>query len=186
MAARAADQETAMNKNTILETFVFDRGYIGLVVDDIPEGRMTEMPGKVGTHPAWQLGHMADTLDGCIKLLGGEGRFDEKWQGKFGRDTVPVADPKAYPSKSELIDALDERRETLVKVLKKTPDATFETELPLEEFRPFFPTIGRFLTFLLLSHEGMHCGQIAVWRKAAGLPQGLSRAEQLVAQPAGA
>jgi hypothetical protein len=177
-----------MLKDTMIELFNFQRRYIELLAADIPDSRMTEMPGNVGTHPAWQLGHLADCVDGAIALVGGDARFDDAWKKKFAKGSAVLPDRGAYPSKAELFEALDERRAVLNSLLAGITDEVLSAPLtgggPDSPAAPFFDTVEQFLTFLLLSHESMHCGQLAVWRKAAGMPPALSRAERMMKQPA--
>ena len=44
-----------------------------------------------------------------------------------------------------------------------------DKEHPSEDTRKFFPTIGAMVAFIMTSHEMDHLGQIAAWRRAAGL-----------------
>jgi len=164
-----------MASTLLLDTFRFQRGYLTLLVDDIPDGRMAEQFGPIVNHPAWQLGHMAWALDGIGSMLGGPKRFDDAWTARFGMHSSPTADRGAYPSKSELIAILDERRETFTKAYAAAPAELLKRTNPIERLAPLLPTIEHAVSFGMSTHEATHLGQLSIWRRAAGMPQALSR-----------
>jgi len=87
--------------------------------------------------------------------------------------STPIAHREEYPSKDELLRALDERRNTLSQAyLRATPE---ELAKPMADPRiaRIFPTVGRLIAYAMMFHEGTHLGQLAAWRKAAGLPAAL-------------
>jgi hypothetical protein len=87
----------------------------------------------------------------------------------------PIADRAHYPSKSELINVVDERRETLVKCCANLSDAQWQTANPIDGLRQPLPTVWHVMHFLMLTHESTHLGQLACWRRAQGLPMALSK-----------
>ena len=44
-----------------------------------------------------------------------------------------------------------------------------DAETPNEQTRAYFPTVGSMVVFIMTSHEMDHLGQVAAWRRAAGL-----------------
>jgi hypothetical protein len=164
-----------MNNSVILDEFAFQRNYITLLTDDIADEKMTAQPGGIVNHPAWHLGHLATAFDNFAQLLGCPRALDEAWSKKFGQQSVPSADRSAYPSKAELIRILDERRNAVVQAFAKTSSDDLAKPNPNAHAAALFPTVGVFILFGMLFHEGTHLGQLASWRKAAGMVPALSK-----------
>lgn len=158
-----------MNKDSILHLLAFQRNFIGRLVNDIPEEKMTAQPGGIVNHPAWQLGHLAYAQDQIVKWLGGALAL-EAWIPRFGRMSTPLPDRAAYESKQELLRVLDERRGEAARLLKSASADDLAKPVPNPNMVRVFPSIGNLVTFLATTHEGWHLGQIANWRRAMGMP----------------
>jgi hypothetical protein len=163
-----------VNKSVIIDVLKFQRSYLSLLVDDIPEARMTEQPGggAVPNHPAWQIGHLACVADNFTGMFGGEKTLGS-WAGLYGQGSKPVADPSTYGTKAELLRTLDERRGALARALERFPDESFRQPNPNPMLAKPLPTLEHVVQ-LLLMHEGTHLGQLAAWRRAAGMCEALS------------
>ncbi len=164
-----------MDNKTILEVYGFQRGYLSMLVDDIPDAQMTSQPKGAINHPAWQLGHLAIAADGACEVLGGTPRLDKAWGEKFGRGSIPRADRAGYPSKADLIGTLDERRGRLASLLAEATDALLKQPNPVAMLAPMLPTRGHMALFMMVFHEATHMGQLACWRKSAGMVEALSK-----------
>lgn len=101
------------------------------------------------------VGQDADLPDGYTELL------------KAG--STPTSRAADYPSKEELLTALEAQHARAVKALKAVDQATFTEPHPDESTRRDFPTRGDMIIFLMVAHEMDHLGQIVAWRRAAGL-----------------
>ena len=154
-----------MDTSLILKMHAFQRGYLGLLVDDIEDERMCDQPGGMLNHPAWQIGHMAVALDRMTKLLGGESALDENWSKRFAQGSTPLADRAVYPSRAELMRVLDERREAASRALASASAELLARPNPLERLVQKLPTIGNMVPFIFNFHEGTHLGQLATWRQ---------------------
>ena len=163
-----------MDKTTILNQFAFQRHYLSMLVDDIPDEKMTAQPGVVN-HPAWQLGHLTFVADRFAKTLGGTSTLDATWEARFGQNTVPNPDRAASPSKAELIRMLDDRRNAAAKAYLAASLEDLAKPNPIARLAKVLPTIGHLAIFGLISHESQHLGQLAAWRRAAGMPMALSK-----------
>jgi hypothetical protein len=54
------------------------------------------------------------------------------------------------------------------------PDVAFGR--PVEwRFDNYYPSLADYLYFMCVTHEAMHLGQLAAWRRAAGLDSALAR-----------
>ncbi len=164
-----------MNSSVILGEFAFQRQYISMLVDDIADEKMTAQPGGVVNHPAWQLGHLAQSFDSFAQILGCPRTLDAAWEKQFGPQSIPSADRSAYPSKAELIRILDDRRTILAEAFARASSDDLAKPNPIPHAAALFPTVGVFMLFGMIFHEGTHLGQLASWRKAAGMAQALSK-----------
>ena len=164
-----------MNNKVILDQYAFQRYYISLLVDDIPEDRMCDQPGLIVNHPAWHLGHLAQSTDSFIALLGGTPTLEESWKSKFKQGSIPKPERNFYPSKAELLRVLDDRRGALSQIVSRVSDADMAKPNPIASIARPLPTLGHLTLFGLLYHESTHLGQLASWRHAAGMCQALSK-----------
>lgn len=156
-------------KSNILNAHKFNLVYAGKLVDDVADERMCQQPGDVPNHPAWVLGHLATSCDFGATQIGGQGLCGGDWGQLFGNGSTPVADRARYPDKATLLKALEDGHHHLAALYEKVDDAALGAELPMENMRPIFPTVGDLIVFLLTSHESTHLGQLSAWRRAAGL-----------------
>ncbi len=79
-----------MDHNGMLSAYQFQRQYLTLLVEDIPEEKMTFQPAGVVNHPAWQLAHLAVVQDRLVQILGGKTRLEPDWENRFGRGSTPA------------------------------------------------------------------------------------------------
>ena len=139
------------------------------LVGDIPDDQMCAQPHGLVNHPTWSLGHLVTTEHGFGKLIGIEPDAPEGWGELFKTGGVPSADPTGLPSKTELIAELERVHDRWKAALSDIDPAVLDAENPNENMRSNFPTVGAIIAFILTSHEMDHLGQIAAWRRAAGL-----------------
>lgn len=118
-------------------------------------------------HALWFAGHMSVVDNFFISLLSpAEAKENPEFARLFGIGSKPVNDPAAYPPVSEVLAAMDERRQTLLAILHQLSDADFARPLPegtpdfLSDFGSVFETA--------IWHEGVHSGQLTVVRRARG------------------
>jgi hypothetical protein len=167
-----------MNNSVLINVYEFQRTYLDLLVDDIPEKDITIQPGAIANHPAWQLGHLVNTTNNMQAMLGGKLTLDDSWKKKFGRNSVPSPNRSDYPSKAELLCLLDERRAEFTRLFKAVSSDELAKDPSEFGVPPFFNSKGMFFTFVMTTHESTHLGQLASWRRAMALPQALSKIER--------
>lgn len=141
-----------------------------LTAHDIPDEEFADQPGGVANHPAWVLGHLTYAIDNLNALLGSPSGRDASWAEKFGGGSEPVADRSAYPSREELIETYQSAGETLRALVREHGAARFDEPLTDERLKAFFPTVGRFITHVMLVECSFHAGQLSAWRRAKGMP----------------
>ncbi len=156
----------------IIASLEMSRSFLLASVADIPDERFAEQPPGVPNHAAWTLGHLVYSN----QLIGGEMGLQPwlseewNWPELFGGGSVPVPTRKTYPSKRELVDAMNDGLSRLTARLAELGDAGLDTDLPDTSYRHVFPTLGHAVLQVAAAHFGYHLGQLVVWRKAIGLP----------------
>jgi hypothetical protein len=140
------------------------------LVGDIADERLAEQPTAGVNHPAWILGHLAWAADGALTLLGARKLLPEEWKILFGSGSKLSGSRAAYPSKEELLRALEEG---YLQARQKAASASPE-QLARPSTSPrakeTLPTFKEMVTFLLTGHMGVHLGQLSSWRRMTGLP----------------
>ncbi len=141
-----------------------------MLVGDIADERLAEQPIAGVNHPAWILGHLAWTADGALGMLGAQKRLSAEWASLFGRGSKPSAQRGLYPSKDELLRAVEQgyqqvRQEAATANLEQLARSTTN---PLT--KDTLPTSKEMVAFLLSGHMGVHLGQLSSWRRMIGLP----------------
>ncbi len=137
---------------------------------DLPDEFLALQPAGARNHPAWTLGHLffVESLGG--RVLGLNTDVPRGWEQRFATGSVPEPNRTLYPAKSELLDRLARQRLALLGIVERL------TPADIERAAPPLPVLGRSATWgdvllYLAWHEGYHNGQIAVWRRDAGIGQ---------------
>jgi hypothetical protein len=118
-------------------------------------------------HALWFAGHMATCDNWLIQLVDPKrAKPMEDWDPVFSMGSRPTSNPADYPPVAEVLEAMRERRATLVEVLLgMSPD---ELSAPPPEGMPDFVTDMASLAEGAIWHEAMHLGQVSVARRALG------------------
>lgn len=144
-------------------------GYARMLVADIPDEQMTIQPSGIVNHPAWTLGHLANTADAALKLLGVAPLCPSDWPEKFGRGSTPLPDRGIYPAKGVLMAALEAAHGKLAAAVESATPEMLNAANPNERNRQFFPTAGSLIAHIMTSHQATHLGQLSAWRRAMGM-----------------
>ncbi len=147
-------------------------GYCRMLLAEIADERMTEQPLPGVNHPAWILGHLAFSADLAVSRLGGEKQLPVAWTSLFGQGSKVSANRSDYPSKDDLLKAVEQRFE---KARQLAQGATREQlAVPSASTNPAMkaglPTMREGVAFLLTAHLAVHLGQLSTWRRMIGLP----------------
>ncbi|MEN1681023.1 MAG: DinB family protein [Planctomycetota bacterium] len=159
-----------------IESIVYgwDNGlaYALALLDDLTDEQMVLRPGGNMNHPSWILGHMAIYHPVVVGMLNGEPVHDAADHELFGfRGKGPVDDLSAYGSKAEQVERFKQGHEDVAQsLLTATPEQLAQKPTP-PRWAEKYPSIAFMLPDLLLHHEGVHIGQLSIWRRAAGLPR---------------
>src|SRR5262245_3525130 len=156
--------------NAVLHSFNYALDFLREQVADIDATDMTAQPGGVVNHPAWVIGH----LTFACQLLGGaiglRRWLPDHWQQCFAPGCTPVSDPNFYPAKGELLAGLSDAQVRITERISQLSEAELDAPFPVESYLDVFPTVRHSLTQVLVGHTAYHVGQIALWRRAQGLP----------------
>src|SRR6516225_560584 len=137
---------------------------------EVPDERMTEQPMPGVNHPAWVLGHLAVVADGISEKLGGKKTLPTTWPALFASGSKPSATRSLYPSREELLRALEQRYEDLRQRAATASPEQLSQPTTSPRAKETLPTFKEFLAFLLTGHVGVHVGQLSSWRRMIGLP----------------
>ena len=168
-----------------IRLYAWNLRYATALVEDLSEAQSTESLGTgFENHPAWTIGHLVTGSDILAEDLGLERDLPEGWKELFerrgpGDSRLPDPDPEVYPPMEALLAELERQhlrveRAWRDKLTQGMPGGS-ELESPIKwRFDDDLPTLSDAVVFLAVSHEAMHLGQLAAWRRARGLPSALA------------
>ena len=166
-------------KAQLLHNYAFNLRYAHALVIDVDHETMTQAPHQgLENHPAFTLGHLVSGAALTVKYLGGAYDLDPAWEQTFkrkgpGDPRLPDANAAAYPSKNELLAELARQHARVEAHIRELDEAQWNAPAKWR-FHSDMPTLGDLLIFMCLTHESMHLGQLAAWRRAMGLPSALA------------
>lgn len=169
-----------MNIEHIIHQYDFNLLYAKELVQDLSEAEMTTIPSYgLENHPAFTLGHLVSGSALLAEDLGDSFEMPEKWKELFlrngpGDPRKPDPDPTKYPGKEILLEELVHQH-SKVKALLLTVDKGKFSEPIKWRFSKFMPTVYDLVVFMCISHEAMHLGQLAAWRRAMDKESALGR-----------
>lgn len=145
-------------------------GMLKMHLNDFSDADMLVRPAPNANHTMWQIGHLLCTEAWMINQCapGAVPPPPAGWAEKFKKETSTVDDPKAFPTKAELLAAYDSLRESVIKWIGSLSDADMDKPGPAP-MRDFCPTFGA-LASLIPVHLAMHMGQVQVIRRKLGKP----------------
>lgn len=143
--------------------------YSQMLVADVGDEQLTRQPLPGVNHPAWILGHLANSTDVGATLLGEARSLPEQWDKLFGRGSQISPDRSVYPSKAELCTALEQGFSRLLNQANAAGAETLARPNPNPRLKEMLPTVGDALAFLMTGHFAAHLGQISAWRRMQGL-----------------
>lgn len=147
---------------SVLHNYAFNLEYAKMLADD----QTCTQPAGIKNHPAWTIGHLAYASSYAAVLLGLEPAVPANWAELFGRNVSPVDDRSTYPSKEELMQAIERQHVRVSEALTTADPTLLDGETPDEEFRQIMPTVGDALGYLLVLREATHLDQLCAWRRA--------------------
>lgn len=164
----------------LLRAYAWNFRYARELTDDLtPELWTRDAGAGLENHAAWTLGHLASGSDLLAEDLGLERTLPDAWRELFerrgpGDPRLPDRDPSAYPDGPAIVEELARQHDRVAARWATLTEE--ERSAPVEwRFGGDFPTLGGVALFMAVTHEALHLGQLAAWRRALGLPSALAR-----------
>jgi len=155
-----------------LTIYSFLLNFARRLVADIDDAKFAEVPSPGVNHPAWLLGHLAISTDYAAGLLGQRFACPKTWFRIFGPGTNALPDRSLYPSKHELVEALENGHARVIPLAREADMVALAQPhgLQIDDFATSLPTKADVLTHLMTSHEAAHLGHLSNWRRQMGMP----------------
>ncbi|MBK9480030.1 MAG: DinB family protein [Bacteroidetes bacterium] len=163
----------------IVKQYDFNLAYAKALVHDVPELLMTHTPATgLENHPAFTLGHLLSGSALLAEDLGLEMNLPQAWVSLFVRNgpgdpRIPELDVELYPTKLELLTALESQHNRVKQKLSELNEEQLQAPFKWR-FSNYFPSVYDLIVFMCINHESMHLGQLAAWRRAMKLPSALA------------
>lgn len=155
------EREITLNKFMI--------AYVLRMVQDIPEKQWYMTTSHCINSPGWCIGHITTECDHALMRIGKERVCPGTWDLYFLQGTHPEEDNGKLPKKSALIDAFQLGHKRFRQGVQKLTTEEVSQPSPTKFLKPFLPKYSDWLTHMLTTHIAMHAGNIATWRRVAGL-----------------
>ncbi len=155
------EREITLNKFMI--------AYVLQMVQDIPEEKWYNTSSHSLNSPGWCIGHITTECDHALLHLGKERVCPGTWDVYFLQGSQPEENNDKLPKMSALLDAFQLGQKRLRLGVQKLSAEEAALPSPSKFLKPFLPKFGDWLTHMLTTHIAMHAGNIAAWRRVAGL-----------------
>ena len=159
-----------MSMEPVLHSFAYCLDFLAEQVAGVAPTDMVAQPLGITNHPAWVIGHLTHSCELLCGVAGVPAWLPGDWEQRFGTGSVPVADTARYEPKEQALTMLRDGQARITRAVKRLDDARLDHPFPVESYRDVFPTVRHALTQVMVGHMANHVGQLAVWRKAMGLP----------------
>ena len=165
---------------SILNQYEFNLAYAEELVKDLSNKQMCVQPEKgLVNHPAFTLGHLVTGSALTAKYLGATFEIPEGWEELFlrkgpGDPRLPEKDISLYPKKDLLIEELKKQHDKVKKSLHAMGAKALSAEKKWR-YSAFMPRLIDCIHFMCVTHEAMHLGQLAAWRRAMDLDSALKK-----------
>lgn len=141
--------------------------YAHQILSDIEDSQMADRPLGLNP-PAWLLLHLATAADYAAKMLGGQAVCPADWNERADTKKPVSSNRQDYPSKAELLQNFEKAHHNACQWLNQASPQRLEEPHQLGFFEKELPTVADMAGFLLVSHMGIHLGQLSAWRRASG------------------
>ena len=154
-------------REIILNKFMI--AYVLQMIQDIPEEKWYYTSSHCLNSPGWCIGHITTECDHALLQLGKERVCPGTWDVYFLQGSRPEENNDKLPKMSALVDAFQLSHKRLRLSVQKLSAEEVSRPSPSKFLKPFLPKFGDWLTHMLTTHIAMHAGNIAAWRRVAGL-----------------
>ena len=146
-------------------------GYLSRLLQDLDEAQLAVPIAGGGNPPAWILAHLAVANDYALRMLGEPRVAPSEWHKRFGPGKSPTEDGGTLPSKTDLLQKLEEGRKALAAAAAKADPARMSERQNVDFFKDTpIETNADVVAHLMTTHLAGHLGQLSAWRRVQGKP----------------
>ncbi|WP_017186599.1 DinB family protein [Alkalibacillus haloalkaliphilus] len=150
-----------MNEESVFEQARFWRRNLVKLLESMTEKELDEIPSGFNNNPRWNLAHSVVTWDSVItNALGQDSQLPSHYGELFARGTSPKEWGQNIPSKSELLEQVQQHAERL----EELASGKLDQEIGFEMLH--LKTIEEAFLFLT-SHEALHVGTASAQKQTA-------------------
>src|SRR3990172_723303 len=153
-----------------IKLYAFMLQYCRLLTNDIEESQMSVQPTPGVNPPVWILGHLAAATDYATRMLGEKAVLPESWHRMFGRGSKLLEDTQPYPTKKELLAAIEAGHERVTAAARNADPERLAGPHNVDLLKDLLPTMGDVVAHLMTTHPATHLGQLSAWRRQMGKP----------------
>ncbi|MFO7544052.1 MAG: DinB family protein [Trueperaceae bacterium] len=125
-------------------------------------------PEPFGNNANWVLGHLVDSAEGVLGLLGQPRVLDSGALARYRRGTSPLIDAAEALPLERLLEVWDEASKRINVGLKSIPEERVDAPVPAD-LTWMGTTIGAAVAFVSF-HQSYHAGQLGLLRRLLGKP----------------
>lgn len=168
-----------MDVSDMLRLYAFNLAYARELVADVSADTARQTPAAgLENHPVFIIGHLCTGSALMARHLGGSGEIPEGWRDMFERrgpaDQRLPDTANAWPTLAEVTAELGRQHERVESLVRALPAEKWAEPCEWRLSR-HLPTRGDLAWFMCVTHESVHLGQLACWRRAMGLPSAMAR-----------
>ena len=163
----------------LIHAYDFGLEYASRLVEDIPEELVGQSGGKgLENSPLFSIGHLVTGAGLTANSFHGTNTVDDAIRELFerrGPNDQRMADVSRNPfSINQLLEELSRQHEIVKEGIR---GCTQEQWRAPKQWRlgTYFPTFADATWFMCVTHEAIHLGQIAAWRRWLELPSAMAK-----------
>ena len=158
------------SKDLIRQTIATTDFVCNAYLDDLSDEDLLHRPVVGANHINWQLGHLITSENMLAEMVKADSMpaLPEGFAEKYTKETAENDDPRAFETKTSLLDIQKQQRAGLLTLLDGLSDEQLQEPAP-ESMAAFFPNAAA-LILSADSHWMMHAGQWALVRRSLGKP----------------
>ncbi|MCH9032386.1 MAG: DinB family protein [candidate division Zixibacteria bacterium] len=158
-----------MNSQDLKRLFSNSHSALNAVAKDMSNSDSLASPDGGGNCASWILGHLVNTRNKQIGLLGKDPLYPVEKFARYEQGTDPLSDSDSGLPFDELLTAFDKLHDAWNAAFDEMSDDQLSAKAPFSPFGHSDETIGSLLGTLSF-HESYHVGQIGMLRKICGMP----------------
>ena len=148
----------------------FQLGYLKMLAVDLDDADLGVAPFPGANPPVWILGHLAVATDYAGRMLGLRPECPREWHKYFAPGTSPAEVPQPYPTKAELMAAIENGCRRCIAALPSADVEALNQPHAVELLkRSNLKTNADVLCHLMATHPAFHVAQLSACRRGKGM-----------------